>query len=96
MNVARLGDITIGSCAIHGPNIRGVITSSSPTTTCNGLGTARVSDSVTAECGHVAQIISGSTTVAVDGLPIARIVDAVGASPYTATIITGSPNVTAG
>ena len=94
--VARLGDTTMGSCLVHGGGISGVITSGSPTVTVNDLPVARLTDSVLASCGHVAQIVSSSVTVTANGLGVARVGDAVGASPYTATIITGSADTTSG
>lgn len=92
--VARLGDKTIGGCAVHGPGIGGTITSASPDVICNGKGVARLGDQVTADCGHVSQIITASYTVITNGRGTARLSDSVAGSPYIATIITASPDTT--
>jgi uncharacterized Zn-binding protein involved in type VI secretion len=86
---ARLGDSTIGSCRVHGPNISGTIISASSDTMCNGRGTARLGDIVIADCGHEGTIVSASTDVMCNNRGTARLGDSV-AGIYTATIISAS------
>jgi uncharacterized Zn-binding protein involved in type VI secretion len=87
---ARLNDLTLGDCAIHGPNIKGKIITASSNTIVNNRGVARLNDTVQADCGHTAKIVTGSGTVNVNNRPYARLNDEVGNSPYTAKIITAS------
>lgn len=91
--VARQNDIVIGDCEIHGPNIKGKITSSSPNVEANGRGVARIGDKVKAECGHVSTIVSGSTSEKPNNkLGIAHQNSNVGSpdEPYKGRILTGS------
>jgi hypothetical protein len=88
---ARLNDKTIGNCSIHGPNIKGKIITSSPDIDVNGRGLARLGDKVLADCGHVAEIITASSTEDPNNKRgTARLNDKVGNSPYRAKIITAS------
>ena len=89
--IARLGDTTIGTCRVHGPNISGTIISASTDTFCNGRGTARLDDTVIADCGHTGTIVSASTDTFCNSRGTARLGDNV-AGIYTATIISASPD----
>ena len=91
--VARVGDVTMGSCSVHGNNISGVIMTGSSNVTADGIPVSKIGDSVQATCGHVSTITSGSSIATVNGLPVARVGDSVGGSPYVAVIISGSPTV---
>lgn len=94
--VARLGDRTMGSCSVHGSGIGGTISSASSTITVNNIPAARLGDTVDADCGHVATIISaGMNTDPNNKGGIARLNDQVGNSPYTATIVSASSTVKA-
>jgi uncharacterized Zn-binding protein involved in type VI secretion len=87
--IARLGDSTIGSCRVHGPDIRGTIISASTDTIVNNRGTARLGDTVLAECGHQGTIVSASSTTLCNGRGTARFGDNI-SGIYTATIISAS------
>lgn len=87
---ARLDDRTIGDCSIHGPNIGGTIITGSENVLTNNRPTARLSDSVQADCGHVAVITSASETELTNNRGTARLNDTVGDSPYTGVIVTAS------
>ena len=88
---ARLNDKTIGDCEIHGSDIKGKIISASPDIEVNERGLARLGDKVQAECGHVAEIISASSSEDPnEKRGTARLNDKVGNSPYTAKIISAS------
>lgn len=87
--IARLDDKTIGTCQVHGPNISGTIISASTTSMTDGFGTARLGDTVIADCGHEGTIISASQDTFCDGKAIARLGDSV-SGVYEATIISAS------
>lgn len=93
--VARLGDETRGNCILHGPNISGVIITSSPDVIVNDRGVARLSDTVRADCKCESFIITACSTVFANDLGIARIGDEVRGPTYHATIVTCSANTTA-
>lgn len=93
--VARLGDRTLGNCAIHGPNIGGTIVTASSDTIVNDRGLARLSDEVLADCTCESLIITACTTVMCNQLGVARLADQVYGPSYVAQIVTCSPNVTA-
>lgn len=87
--VARLGDRTEGTCAVHGRQ-GGTIITASTDVSINQRGIARLNDQVEADCGHIAYIITGSDDVPTNQRPTARLNDQVGNSPYEAIIISGS------
>lgn len=89
--VARLGDRTSGVCSIHGSQ-GGTITTASTDSFVNDRGVARLGDSVTADCGHVSEIVTSSTDSYTNTRGVARLGDAVDRGPYTATIVTASPD----
>ena len=93
--VARIGDRTHGTCTAHLIPITtgGTITSGSSDVIVNDKGVARLGDTVTADCGHTSVIVSANSTVVANDKKVARIGDAVGSGPYTATIISSSPDV---
>jgi uncharacterized Zn-binding protein involved in type VI secretion len=88
--IARLADRTVGNCSEHGPNIGGTITTASSNHFTNSLGTARLSDTVKADCGCTAMIITACPTVLVNDLGAARLSDLVQGPTYTAKIVTAS------
>jgi len=90
--IARLNDQTMGDCSVHGSNIGGKITSASPNVIVNNRGVARLGDKVLADCGHESEIITASPGRSANQRGVARLNDEVGNSPYTAKIITASPN----
>jgi uncharacterized Zn-binding protein involved in type VI secretion len=96
--VARVGDRTHGTCYGHITplSIGGTITSGSGKVITNGKRTARIGDTVTADCGHTGTIVSGSgKDIADNGAkPVARLNDKVSGT-YVATIITASDDVIA-
>lgn len=92
--IARLGDRTFGTCSIHGP-IGGTIITGSSTNFINDRKIARLGDTVVADCGHDAVVITASSTVFSTleaGQKVARLGDQVRGSFYVAQIITASPN----
>lgn len=91
--VARLGDKTIGTCEVHGPNIQGTIVTASPNSSSNNRAVARLGDHVLADCGHTALIITASANTNTNNRGTARLGDLVGAGPYSATIVTASSDV---
>lgn len=93
--IARLNDRTLGDCSEHGPGIGGKIITGSPDIEVNGRPLARVGDKVLADCGHIAQIVTGSATEIGNDRLVARLNDRVGKSPYTAKIVTASPDTEA-
>lgn len=91
---ARLNDITIGTCTVHGANIKGKIITASGNVFVNGRQTARLGDTVLADCGHTAKIITASTSENTNSkIGTARLNDKVKGPEYTARIITASSNV---
>lgn len=91
--VARLGDRTIGSCAVHGPNVGGTIISASPDVFANDKGVARLADTVRADCGHTALVITCAATCVANNRGIARLNDLVKGSEYSGQIISASMDV---
>ena len=90
--VARIGDLTIGTCTGHKPpktNVRGKILTGTASFADNMVGVAKLGDVVMAECGHTASIITCSGSVKTDMMLIARVGDLVGRSVYTGKIVTG-------
>jgi uncharacterized Zn-binding protein involved in type VI secretion len=90
--VARVGDLTIGTCTGHKDtlyNVRGKIITGANSDDVNMMGLAKLGDVVLADCGHTAKIITCSGSVYTDMMKIARVGDLVGASPYTGRIVTG-------
>jgi uncharacterized Zn-binding protein involved in type VI secretion len=92
--VARLGDSTVGYCKKHKAQT-GAIVSCSPDVIDNGIGVARVGDTVRAACGHTGVIVSGSGTDIVDGVQLARIGDNFDGY-YSGHIVGGSPDSVSG
>ena len=90
--IARLNDQTMGNCTEHGNDIGGKITSASPNVSINNRGVARLGDKVLADCGHEATIITASPSITANQRGVARLDDQIGDSPYTAKIITASPD----
>lgn len=82
--VARQYDKTSGVCYAHNPpiSIGGEITGCSPTTHADGIPVGRVTDTVTANCGHTGNISSGASTTFADNLAVARTGD-----PFTGTYV---------
>lgn len=91
MTTARLGDKCFGVCKVHGKQSATII-SASTNVLANGLGVARLGDSVKADCGHEGSIISASTTVLVNGLGVARLGDSID-GVFSGTIISASTSV---
>lgn len=92
--IARLHDKTFGVCKVHG-NQNGKITSCSSTVYANGIGVARITDMVTADCGHTGVIQTGSSKSFANGLGIARVGDHISGT-YNASILEGSANTFSG
>lgn len=95
--VARLGDRTDGVCFGHPvplPIGGEIITASTDTLTNTPRGTARIGDTVRADCGHTGQIVSGSPNVYANNRNVARLNDNVKGT-YVAKIVTASGNVNA-
>lgn len=91
--VARLGDRTIGACAVHGPNIGGTIISASGDVIANDKGVARLADTVRADCGHIALIITCAATCVANDRGVARLNDLVKGPEYSGQIISASADV---
>ena len=92
--IARIGDRTFGSCSVHG-SVGGTIVTGSSNNFINDRRIARLGDTVIADCGHDAVIITASSTVfsTLDkGQKVARLGDQVRGSSYIAQIITASPD----
>ena len=87
--VARLSDRTVGVCAIHGPIGGSITTASTDVLTNSPLGTARIGDTVTADCGHTGKITTGSPQVEANRRKVARIGDKF-EGDYSGEIITGA------
>lgn len=87
--VARLNDRTTGVCAIHGPIGGKITTASTDVLTNSPRGTARIDDTVTADCGHTGKIITGSPNVYANSRNVARINDKFSGT-YSGHIITGA------
>lgn len=91
---ARLNDKTLGSCTIHGSNIKGTIITGSGDVTVNGRPVARLGDKVIADCGHSAVIITASGTEDSNGKGgTARLNDKVKGDFYSGVIVTASGDV---
>lgn len=93
-NISRIGDKTIGTCKIHGPNISGEITTGSSNTFAESSNVAKIGDTVTGSCGHTGIINSGSDDVYCNGNKVARIDDTFD-GVYSGTIISGASTVKA-
>lgn len=100
--VARVGDKHSGICN-HGlpccPHpVSGVITAGSDSVFANGMGVARVGDTVTCTCPHcgAGTIKTGSSKHFANGMAMARIGDEVLYGAGKGYIISGSPNVNLG
>jgi uncharacterized Zn-binding protein involved in type VI secretion len=100
--VARLGDQHSGVCD-HGlkccpHSVVGEIASASGDVKANGIGVARLGDSVTHNCPHCGTgvISSASGTVKANGIGVARLGDSVTYPGGGGTIISASGNVFAG
>lgn len=91
--VARLGDRTIGSCVVHGPNVGGTIVTASGDVIANDKGVARLADSVRADCGHFALIITCAATCVANDRGVARLNDLVKGPEYSGQIISASTDV---
>jgi hypothetical protein len=92
--IARLGDRTLGVCSEHG-QVGGTIITGSSTNFINERKIARLGDTVVADCGHSAVIITASSTVSSTleaGQKTARLGDQVLGPTYSGQIITASPN----
>jgi uncharacterized Zn-binding protein involved in type VI secretion len=89
--VARIGDIAVGTCRAHKSPVgcAGPVVSGSPTLDIDGRPCARIGDVVAFNCGHSGIVVSGSPTTDVDGRRMARIGDLV-VGPMTAVICSGS------
>lgn len=91
---ARLNDKTLGTCSVHGPNIKGRIITGSGNIYINDRPTARLGDEVLAECGHRAKIITASGSEDSNAkTATARLNDKVKGPEYTGKIVTASTNV---
>lgn len=82
--VARLGDTSS-----HG----GAIVTASENVLVNGMGVARVGDTLSCPIHGPQPIVEGLLTMLVNGVPVARVGDAAACG---AVIASGSENVTAG
>jgi uncharacterized Zn-binding protein involved in type VI secretion len=93
VGIARLTDRTHGTCYCHivPISVGGSIITASPDTTVNGLGMARLNDTVLADCGHTGTIVTCSATNTCNGRGVARLGDTT-TGCYVATIITASPD----
>lgn len=91
LGTARLGDKTIGVCYAHSTPITvgGAIVSASTDTICNNRGTARLNDTVLADCGHTGKIITASTVTICNNRGTARLGDST-TGDYVAKIISAS------
>lgn len=89
--VARLGDPSVGVCAIHGPRAGNIVTAS-PNVFANNIPVARLGDTVLASCGHTGILVTGSPNDYANNLLVARIGDST-AGIYVATIVGASPDV---
>lgn len=92
--IARKNDPTVGVCKYHG-NQNGKITSCSSTVFANGIGVARITDLVTADCGHIGYIQTGSSKTFANGLGIARKGDHI-SGDYNAAILEASEDTFSG
>lgn len=91
---ARLNDLTLGECSVHGPDIKGKIATASGNVYINGRPTARLGDTVILECGHRAKIVTASGSEGTNNkLATARLNDKVKGPEYTGKIVTASGNV---
>ena len=94
--IARIGDRTFGTCyhPSHRPlQIGGTIITGSPDVLTNDRPTARITDLVRTDCGHIGVIITGSKKDIANDKLVARIGDLTDQrAPYKATIVTGSPD----
>lgn len=92
--VARLGDLTIGDCKKHGPNIKGKIVTATASVQANSRPVAKIGDIVLANCGCKSPIITGKGNTAISDSPIARIGDLVGGARQSGTgINANSPDL---
>lgn len=87
---ARLGDLWVGACAVHGP-MAGPIVLGSPNVSNNAIPFSRLTDLVIGFCGHPGAIVTGSPNRNHNGLSSARTTDLV-AGVVNGAIVQGSPN----
>jgi len=91
--VARIGDIGVGYCYVHGSQVGRIVTSSTNVFAEN-KGVARVGDIVVAGCGHTGVIVKASNTVLTNGRGTARVGD-IFAGVFTGSIKSGALRVEA-
>jgi uncharacterized Zn-binding protein involved in type VI secretion len=93
MNIARLGDKLRGICKCHGSpiSVTATIITASPDTFANGLGVARLGDTVKTSCGHYGKIVTASPDTFANGLGVARLGDTTSGC-FIGSIITASPD----
>lgn len=87
--IARLDDETYGFCTSHNKNVSGRIITASEDHLTNGRGTARIGDTVLADCGHTGDIVTGKEDQFVNGQGVARLEDTFDGI-YKGEIITAS------
>jgi uncharacterized Zn-binding protein involved in type VI secretion len=94
MFAARLSDATFGTCTGHTPaiSIGGIVIGLSSNVFINGLPSARLSDIVISNCGHIGTIIASSSKIFINGLPAAKMSDTF-TGTYSGIIVNGSSNV---
>lgn len=90
--IARVGDMGIGTCPCHTSPISyiTIFASGSPNVTADGSSVVRVGDIGVASCGHPTIALSGSGISDADGISIHRIGDT-GVNCGTYITISGSP-----
>lgn len=91
IGVARLNDVTHGTCYAHDSPIQvsGKIISASTDTLLESRGIARLGDTVRASCGHTGKIVSASPNVICNGMGVARLGDSTHGN-YIAKIVSAS------
>jgi uncharacterized Zn-binding protein involved in type VI secretion len=90
--IARQGDIGVGTCKCHKNPISmsGIVMATTSIVFCDGIPVARQGDIVLGNCGHTGIIVSSSGVTTAQGKAIARVGDTfVGC--FTGVIVSGSP-----
>lgn len=98
LGLARVGDLTIGTCTAHQTtltNVSGTVMTGSSCIFIDGIFAAKVGDLVISSCGHTGVIISGVQNIFVNGIQAATR-GSYFVGDYTGYIVTCSNSIFSG
>lgn len=96
--IGRIGDIGVGVCAAHKTPIPCIVTlvTGAPTSISNNLNIATAITMGVSSCGHASVVLTFSAVAKADGAGVHRIGDTGALPGGLYTLVSGSPNSTAG